>query len=77
VGLLKELSVALLDVLDEMVLGLHVVGILLQAEVLVSASRSGLLKQGARVLGVACRERPTRVVGRKLGVTNGSYVLTP
>jgi hypothetical protein len=29
------------------------------------------------VLGVACRERPTRVVGRKLGVTNGSHALTP
>jgi hypothetical protein len=77
VGLLKELFVALLDVLEEMVLGLHVVSILLQAEVLVSASCSVLLKQGARVLGVACQERPTRVVGRKLGVTNGSYVLTP
>jgi hypothetical protein len=29
------------------------------------------------VLGVACRERPTRVVGRKLGVTNGGHALTP
>jgi hypothetical protein len=77
VGLLKEISVALLDLLDEAILGLHLVGVLLQAEALVSAGRGGFLKQGARVLGVACRERPTRVVGRKLGVTNSSHVLTP
>jgi hypothetical protein len=42
----------------------------------VSAHRCDLLKQGAHVLGVACREHPTRVVGRKLGVTNGGHVLT-
>jgi hypothetical protein len=29
------------------------------------------------VLGVACRERSIRVVGRKLGVTNSSHALTP
>jgi hypothetical protein len=29
------------------------------------------------VLGVACRERPTCVAGRKLGVTNGGHTLTP
>jgi hypothetical protein len=29
------------------------------------------------VLGVACRERPTRVVGRKLGVINVGHMLTP
>jgi hypothetical protein len=29
------------------------------------------------VLGVACRERPTRVVGWKLEVTNGGHTLTP
>jgi hypothetical protein len=34
------------------------------------------LKQGAHVLGVACRERPTRVVGRKLGVANDDHTLT-
>jgi hypothetical protein len=34
------------------------------------------LKQGAHVLGVACRERPTRVVGRKLGVANDGHTLT-
>jgi hypothetical protein len=29
------------------------------------------------MLGVACREHPTHVVGRKLGVANGGHVLTP
>jgi hypothetical protein len=29
------------------------------------------------MLGVACHERPTRVVGRNLGVANSSHVLTP
>jgi hypothetical protein len=29
------------------------------------------------VLGVACRERPTHMVGRKLGVTNSGNTLTP
>jgi hypothetical protein len=28
------------------------------------------------MLGVACRECPTRMVGRKLGVTNDGHVLT-
>jgi hypothetical protein len=28
------------------------------------------------VLGVACHECPTRVVGRKLGVANGGHALT-
>jgi hypothetical protein len=77
VGFLKELYVALLDVLDEAVLGLHLVGVLLLVEELVSASRGDLLKQGARVLGVACCEHRTRVVGQKLGVTNGGHALTP
>jgi hypothetical protein len=75
--LLKKLSVILLNVLDGAVLGLHLVDILLQAEALVGASRCDLLKQGAHVLGIACRECPTRVVGRKLRVTNGGHVLTP
>jgi hypothetical protein len=74
--LLKELSVALLNVLDGAVLGLHLAGALLQAEEQVSAHRCDLLKQGVHVLGVACRERPTRVVGRELGVANGGYALT-
>jgi hypothetical protein len=43
----------------------------------VSTHHCDLLKQGAHVLGVACHERPTRVVGRKLGVTNGGHALTP
>jgi IMP cyclohydrolase len=43
----------------------------------VSVGHGGLPKQGAHVLDVECRERPTRVVGRKLGVTNGSHTLTP
>jgi hypothetical protein len=75
--LVKELSVALLDVVDGVVLGLHLASALLQAEVQVSAHRCDLQKQGAHVLGVACRERPTRVVGQKLGVTNGGHMLTP
>jgi hypothetical protein len=29
------------------------------------------------VLGVACGKRPTRMVGRKLGVTDGGHALTP
>jgi hypothetical protein len=29
------------------------------------------------MLGIAYRERPTRVVGRKLGVANSGHVLTP
>jgi hypothetical protein len=29
------------------------------------------------MLGVACREHPTHVVGQKLGVANGGHVLTP
>jgi hypothetical protein len=29
------------------------------------------------MLRVACREHPTRMVGRKLGVTNGGYAFTP
>jgi hypothetical protein len=76
VSLLKELSAALLDVLDEAVLGRHLVGVLLQAKALVSAHHGGPLKQEARVLGVACCECPTRVVGLKLGVANGSHALT-
>jgi hypothetical protein len=63
VVLLKELSVALLNALDEAVLGLHLVGV--------------LLKQGAHVLGIACRERPTGVVSQTLGVTNDGHTLTP
>jgi hypothetical protein len=73
----KKLSVALLNVLDGAVLGLHLAGVLLQVESQVSARRCDLLKQGAHVLGVACRKRPTRVMGRKLGVPNGSHALTP
>jgi hypothetical protein len=75
--LLKKLSVALLNVLDGTVLGLHLAGVLLQAEAQVSAHRCDLLKQGAHMLRVACREHPTRMVGRKLGVTNGGHALTP
>jgi hypothetical protein len=43
----------------------------------VSARRCDLLKQAAHVLGVACGKRPTRMVGRKLGVTDGGHALTP
>jgi hypothetical protein len=43
----------------------------------VGAHRRDLLKQGAHVLGVACCERPTRVVGRKLRVANDDHALTP
>jgi hypothetical protein len=75
--LLQKLSVALLDVLDDAVLDLHLINALLQMEAQVSAHRCDLLKQGAHVLGVACGKRPTRMVGQKLGVTDGSHVLTP
>jgi hypothetical protein len=42
--LLQKLSVALLDVLDDVVLGLHLTSALLQTEVQVSACRCDLLK---------------------------------
>jgi hypothetical protein len=74
--LLKKLSVALLNVLDGTVLGLHLAGALLQEKAQVSAHRCDLLKQGAHVLGVACRELPTHLVGQKLGVTNDGHALT-
>jgi hypothetical protein len=74
---MKELLIALRNVLDNAVLSLHLAGVLLQAEAHVSARRCDLLKQGAHVPGVACRERPTCVVGRKLGVTNSGHALTP
>jgi hypothetical protein len=75
--LLQKLSVALLDVLDDAVLGLHLTDTLLQTEAQVSAHCRGLLKQGAHVLGVVCGKRPTRMVGRKLRVADGSHALTP
>jgi hypothetical protein len=75
--LLNELSVSLLDVLDDVVLGLHLTGALLQTEAQVSAHRCDLLKQGAHVLDVACGNRPIRMVGRKLGVADSGHVLTP
>jgi hypothetical protein len=75
--LLKKLSVTLLNVLDDTVLSLHLIGVLLHVEALVRASRCDLLKQGAHVLGIACHERTTRMVGRKLGVTNSGHTLTP
>jgi hypothetical protein len=75
--LLQKLSVALLDVLDGVVLGLLLTDALLQTEAQVSARRYDLLKQGAHVRGVAGRERPTRMVGRKLRVANDGYALTP
>jgi hypothetical protein len=53
--LLNELSVALLNVLDCAVLGLHLAGVLLQVDAQVSTRHCNLLKQGAHVLGVACR----------------------
>jgi hypothetical protein len=43
----------------------------------VSARHCDLLKQGAHVLGVACGKRPTRMVGHKLRVADGSHALTP
>jgi hypothetical protein len=75
--LLQKLSVALLDVLDNAVPGLYLTDALLQMEAKVRAHRCDLLKQGAHVLGVACGKRPTRMVGRKLGVADGGHTLTP
>jgi hypothetical protein len=75
--LLQKLSVALLDVLDDAIHGLHLTGALLQTEVQVSARCRDLLKQEAHVLGIACGKRPTRMVGRKLGVASGIHALTP
>jgi hypothetical protein len=75
--LLQKLSVALLDVLDDAVLGLHLIDALLQTEAQVSTRRCDLLKQGAHVLGVVCSKRPTRMVGQKLGVADGGHALTP
>jgi hypothetical protein len=45
--------------------------------VLIGASHCDLLKQGAHVLGVACRESPTRVVSLMLEVADGGQALTP
>jgi hypothetical protein len=75
--LLQKLSIAILDVLDDAVLGLHLIGALLQTEAQVSARCRDLLKQGAHMLGVACDKRPTRMVGWKLRVTDGGHTLTP
>jgi hypothetical protein len=75
--LLEELSVALLDILDSAVLGLHLTSALLQIEAQVSARRYDLLKQGAQVLGIVVHECPTCMVGQKLRVTNSGYALTP
>jgi hypothetical protein len=75
--LLQKLSVALLYVLDGAVLDLHLTGALRQTEAQVSAHRGDLLKQGAHVLGVVSCECPTRMVGRKLRVTDGAHALTP
>jgi hypothetical protein len=75
--LLQKLSVDLLDVIDDAVLGLHLTGALLQSEAQVSARRCDLLKQGAHVLGIACGKCLTRMVSRKLGVTDGDHTLTP
>jgi hypothetical protein len=75
--LLQKLLVALSDILDGVVHGLHLTGALLQTEAQVSARHCDLLKQGAHVLGVASHERPTRMVGRKLGVADGGHMLTP
>jgi hypothetical protein len=74
--LLKNLSVALLNVLDGVVLGLNLVSVL-QAEARVRAHCCDLLKQGAHMLGVACYKRSIRMVGQKLGVANGGHALTP
>jgi hypothetical protein len=75
--LLQKLSVALLDILYNAVLGLYLIGALLQPKAQVSTRRCDLLKQGAHVLGVACGKRPTRMVGQKLGVADGGHTLTP
>jgi hypothetical protein len=75
--LLQKLSIALLDVLDNAVLGLHLIDALLQTEAQVSTRCHDLLKQRAHVLGVACGKRPTRMVGQRLGVTDGGHTLTP
>jgi hypothetical protein len=70
--LLKKLSIALLNAFYGAVLGLHLAGVFLQAEAQVSIHHHDLLKQGGHMLGAVCRERPTRVVGWKLGVTNAA-----
>jgi hypothetical protein len=75
--LLQKLSVAVLDVLYDVVLGLYLIGALLQTEAQVSTRRCDLLKQGAHVLGVACGKRPTSMVGRTLRVADGDHALTP
>jgi hypothetical protein len=75
--LLEELTVALLDVYDGVVLFLYSVVVLLQVQMLEGASHHDLMKQRTHVLGVACRERPTRVVSFMLEVANGGQALTP
>jgi hypothetical protein len=77
VVLLKKLSIALLDDLDEAVLGKHLVVILLQAKALVGASHRGHLKNGAHMLGIACHKCPPRALSRTLGVAHDGQALTP
>jgi hypothetical protein len=48
--LLQKLSIALLDVLDDVVLDLHLIGALLQMEAQVSARHCDLLKQGRELM---------------------------
>jgi hypothetical protein len=45
--------------------------------VLVGNNHRDLLEHGAHVLGIACRERPPRVVCRTLGVARSGQALTP
>jgi hypothetical protein len=77
VVLLKKLAVTVLDVLDEAVLGRHLVVILLQVLALVGTNHYDLLEHGAHVLGVPCHEHPPHVVRRTLGVTHSGQALTP
>jgi hypothetical protein len=57
--LLQKLSVALLDVLDDTVLGLHLIGTLLQTEAQVSARPGGLPRAAGRKDGWATAWRPS------------------
>jgi hypothetical protein len=77
VVLQEELSVALLDVLDNVAMFPHPVVVLLQVQTPEGTGRYDLLKQGAHKLGIACCERPTHVVSLTLEVVKQGKALTP
>jgi hypothetical protein len=74
--LLMELPATLLNVLDGAVLGLHLVGVVLQAEVLVGASHRDLLEHGAHMLVTTSRMTDTQPLPHDRDCPQASLVLS-